>query len=403
MERFGMNEVRVAVTALFFVNGMAAATWFVRIPAVKGDLGLSAGQLSLALLCVAFGSILTMFAAGRLVDRFGASRNLIAGVPLLCLGLTLIAFAPSLVALCGAGLVFGVGNGLLNVAQNSRASEIEGEYGRPIMPSFHASFSLGGFAAAALGGIVAVAGVGASAHLPATALALLVFAAAFFPLLARDAASGDAKNDARRDEEGGSGEGRFPLPAPAVVLLGIVGFCVLFGEGAMADWSAVYLQELGATEAVAAAGYAMFSLAMAAGRLSGNKLAEVFGSVAMVRLGGTLGAVGLSVALLPGHPMLALIGFGIVGLGFSTIFPLALSAAGAAGRASAIAFVSAGGYGGLLLGPPIIGFLAEVSALRLALASVIFLSLCVAAVAGVVGGKEGSRRGSAEPSFHEAG
>lgn len=159
----------------------------------------------------------------------------------------------------------------------------------------------------------------------------------------------------------------------------------------MADWSAVYLRSLDTTEAVAAAGYAMFALAMAVGRLSGSWFTQLLGSANMIRLGGTLGALGLSVGLIGGSPMLALIGFGIVGLGFSTIFPLILSAAGETSNvpSKAIAFVSACGYGGLLLGPAIIGLLAELTALRFALGAVVVLSALVAVAGGVVGARRG--------------
>jgi predicted MFS family arabinose efflux permease len=314
--------------------------------------------------------------------------------PLLCVGLSLLAFAPTLLTLSLASLVLGAGNGLINVSLNARASELEQEYGRPIMSSFHALFSLGGFAAAVGGGLAAAAGVGASSHLPVTALALAATAWAFFPILVRDR-QGDPKADAfmeKAEEE--MVANRFSLPAPAVLLLGVIGFCMLFGEGAMADWSAVYMRGMGTTEAVAAAGYAMFSIDMAVGRFSGDRLTELLGARSLVRLGGMLGALGLAVVLLSGWAPLALLGFAVVGLGFSTIFPLTLSAAGESGKtpAAAIAFVSACCYGGFLLGPPIIGIFAEITALGLALATVIALSILVAAAAGAVGGNR-------EPAF----
>lgn len=395
MDRPGLNLIRAAITALFFVNGMAMASWFVRIPAIKSGLGISAGELSIALLSVAVGSILMMGLASRLVERFGASRVLMGGAPLLCVGLSLPALAPSLFALCMAGLVLGAGNGLMNVSLNSRASELEREYGRPIMSSFHALFSVGGFVAATLGGVVASLGVAAPLHLPITAVALAFASAALFPLLARD---GRGETEAETSADGA--DGRFSLPSPTILLLGVVGFCMLFGEGAMADWSAVYLREMGTTEGVAAAGYALFSLAMAAGRFSGDKLTEVLGAASLVRLGGMLGALGLAVVLFSGWAPLALLGFLVVGLGFSTVFPLALSAAGEAGRtpSAAIAFVSACGYGGFLLGPPVIGFFAELTSLTVSLATVIVLSVMVAIAANVVGGK----RESAHPAYNEA-
>lgn len=393
-----LSLIRLAITALFFVNGMAMASWFVRIPAIKSVLGISAGQLSIALLSVAVGSILMMAVASRLVERFGASRVLIGGAPLLCVGLSLPALAPSLSALCMAGLVLGAGNGLMNVSLNSRASELEQDYGRPIMSSFHALFSLGGFVAATAGGLVAGLGVGAPVHLPVTAVALVAISGALFPLLVRDR-RGEQNTETFVDEtEEETAASRFSLPSPVVLLLGVIGFCMLFGEGAMADWSAVYLRGIGTTEGVAAAGYALFSLAMAAGRFSGDRLTELLGAASLARLGGMLGALGLAVVLLSGWAPLALLGFAVVGLGFSTVFPLALSAAGEAGKtpSAAIAFVSACGYGGFLLGPVVIGFLAEITALGVSLSAVIALSILVAAAAGAVGKRE------AKPTY-EAG
>lgn len=388
MDQPKINAVRRAVTALFFVNGMATATWFVRIPAVKSGLGISAGELSLALLAVAMGSIVMMLFASNLVEKFGAGRNLIAGSGFLAVGLSSLGLAPSLLALCGAGVLLGFGNGLMNVALNARASEIQAEYGRAIMPSFHAWLSLGGFVAATIGGLVAASGVPASTHLTITAFGLILFGAIFYRVLFRDAKVAVISKRIRtymllEDE---SGVRRFTMPGPLVILLGLVGFSVLFGEGAMADWGAVYLRSLGTTEAVAAAGFALFSLAMAIGRLTGGFFTNLLGAANMIRLGGTLGAVGLSVALVGASPALALVGFGIVGLGFSTVFPLVLSAAGEVSRvpSRAIAFVSVCGYGGLLLGPAIIGLTAELTAIRIALTTVVALSVLVAVIGGVV-------------------
>ncbi|WP_119071157.1 MFS transporter [Rubrobacter indicoceani] len=392
MDQPNINAVRRAVTALFFVNGMATATWFVRIPAVKSRLDISAGELSLALLAVALGSIVMMLFASGLVERFGAGRNLIAGSGFLAVGLSSLGLSPSLFALCGAGVLLGVGNGLMNVALNARASEIQAEYGRAIMPSFHAWLSLGGFVAATIGGLVAAGGVPASAHLTATAAGLVLFGAIFYRVLFRDAKAAVMSKRIRTylliEED--SGVRRFAMPGPLVVLLGLVGFSVLFGEGAMADWSAVYLRSLGTTEAVAAAGFALFSLTMAMGRLTGGWLTNRLGQATMIRAGGTLGAVGLSLGLIGGTPTLALVGFTIVGLGFSTVFPLVLSAAGEASRvpSRAIAFVSVCGYGGLLLGPAAIGLLAELTAIRLALVTVVALSIFVAAAGGLVAARK---------------
>lgn len=383
MQDSELRSARVAVAAIFFVNGAAMASWFVRIPAVQGGLGLSAGLLGIVLLCVATGALITMPATGYLVRRFGATTMMRATAPLLCLGLALPALASNPLLLGLAGIVLGAGHGSLDVAMNARASELEQDYGRPIMSSFHALFSIGGLTGSAAGGVLASLSVGAATHLILVAAVLMVCAAASYPLMA----GGGARPRAEAETVSDAGPA-FSLPTAAVAALGLVGFCVLFGEGAMADWSAVYLREaVGTGEGLAAAGYAAFSTTMAAGRLTGDRFTELLGAATLARLGGALAAFGLAVCLLFQSPWLALTGFGVVGLGFSTVFPLALSAAGRTRKmppAAAIAAVASCGYAGFLVGPPIIGFTAELTNLRVALASVLVLSTIVAVLGGTV-------------------
>ncbi|WP_207956301.1 MFS transporter [Rubrobacter marinus] len=178
-------------------------------------------------------------------------------------------------------------------------------------------------------------------------------------------------------------------PNRALAGLGFIAFCVLLGEGAMADWSAVYLGgTLGSGPGFAAAGYAVFSLTMAAGRLCGDRLAKSFRPAALVRAGAALAAAGLGISLAVGHPVLALIGFACAGAGFSVVFPSVLSAAGRDGEmpaGTAIAAVSTAGYFGFLVGPSAIGFVAELTGLGAALFIVVALSATVAAMAGILG------------------
>lgn len=376
----GIRAARLSVLAVFFLNGLAVASWFVRIPAVRDNLGLSEGLLGVALLGAAVGAMVAMPLAGALTSRFGSRR--VVGVTALLISFSLIppALAPNLFFLVPALVLLGASNGALDVSMNSQAVAVEKEYGRPIMSSFHAAFSLGGLAGAASGGLVAAAGIGPLPHLSAVAVLCASTAlVAYRPLLP---ASADAAGD---------GAPAFARPTRALLGLGVISFCVLLGEGAMADWSAVYLKDTLTTgPGFAAAGYAAFSLAMAFGRLLGDRLTQRLGPAALVRACGALAAVGLGVALAVGQPYFALVGFACAGAGFSVIFPTALSAAGrtkgmAAGPA--LAAVSTAGYTGFLIGPPTIGFVAELVGLGGALYIVVGLSAAIVLLAGAVRGK----------------
>jgi hypothetical protein len=260
---------------------------------------------------------------------------------------------------------------------NAQAVAVERVYRRRIMSSFHAAFSFGGLAGTTAGGVVASLGVGLAPHLfGVAALMLVAFILACRRLLP---ASVDVAD----------GGPAFARPTWALAGLGFVAFCVLLGEGAMADWSAVYLRNVLETgPGLAAAGYAAFSLTMAAGRLFGDRLVELLGPVALVRLGGAVAASGLATGLFLSTPAAALAGFAGVGLGLSIVFPTALSAAGrakAVAAGPAIAAVSTCGYFGFLVGPPAIGFVAELLGLGGALFIVVLLSGAVVVFAGSVG------------------
>lgn len=374
-----LRAARLAVLAVFFLNGFALGGWFVRIPAVQERLGLGEGLLGVALLGTAVGALAAMTAVGALISRFGSRPVVGVSAVLLAVSLVPLALAPNLPVLVAALALVGVGNGALDVSMNAHAVVVEKAYRRPIMSSFHAAFSLGGLVGAASGGLLSVWGVGLVPHLSGVAvLSALAFAAASRLLLP---ASAD------RGEKGA--EPAFVRPNRALAGLGFIAFCVLLGEGAMADWSAVYLGgTLGTGPGLAAAGYAVFSLTMALGRLCGDRLAKSFRPAALVRAGSALAAVGLGSSLAVGHPILALVGFACAGAGFSVVFPNVLSAAGRNGEmpaGAAIAAVSTAGYFGFLVGPSAIGFVAELTGLGVALYIVVGLSATVAVMAGTLG------------------
>ena len=378
--RSPLRVPRFAVLGIFFVNGVVIGTWVVRIPAIKENLGLGEGLLGVALLGAAVGALVAMPIVGALVSRLGSRRVVGTAALLLSVSLLMPALAPNLPALVLALAMLGAANGGLDVAMNAQAVAVERGYGRPIMSSFHAAWSFGGLAGAALGGLSASQGIGPLPHFSAVAvLSAIAFVVAYGSLL-------PSRADA--SEEGAPA---FARPTRALLGLGIISFCVLLGEGAMGDWSAVYLDDtLNTGPGFAAAGYAAFSLSMAFGRLFGDRLTERLGPATLVRSCGALAAVGLGVALAVGQPLVALAGFACAGAGFSIVFPTALSAAGRTGTVAtgpALAAVSTAAYTGFLVGPPFIGFLAELTGLGTALYLVVTLSVAVVVFAGAVKAK----------------
>jgi MFS family permease len=382
--RPALRASRLAVLAVFFVNGVVIGTWVVRIPAIKERLGLGEGLLGIALLGAAVGALVAMPPVGALVSRFGSKRVVGATALVLSLSLVTPALAPSLIFLVPALVLLGAANGGLDVSMNAQAVAVERGYGRPIMSSFHAAWSFGGLGGAALGGLLASRGISPLAHFSAVAiLAAITFAVAYGALL---------PSHADASEEGAPA---FARPTRALLGLGIISFCVLLGEGAMGDWSAVYLDgTLRTGPGFAAAGYAAFSLSMAFGRLFGDRFTELLGPAKLVRSCGAIAAVGLGVALAAAQPIAAIAGFACAGAGFSVIFPTALSAAGRTGGPTgpALAAVSTAAYTGFLVGPPFIGFLAELTGLGYALYLVVALSAAIVTLAGAVNTENGKTK-----------
>ncbi|WP_437650892.1 MFS transporter [Sorangium sp. So ce362] len=373
-------RARRAVSVMFVANGIAFASWAARVPAVRERLGLSDGALGLALLGIACGAILAFRAAGPLIARFGSRGVTRVSAVLLCAALPVPALAPSFAALVAALLLLGVSNGLMDVAMNAQAVEVERRHGRPILASFHGMFSLGGLIGAALGALAADRALSPAAHLLAVAAVLAAAVTA-----EGGALSADARPEAPAAAAAGApGEGR----STRLVLLGLIAFCSSIGEGAMANWSAVYLRdELHTTAAVAATGYAVFSLAMLLGRFSGDGLTQRFGAARLVRAAGLLVAGGLGAALIANVPAAMLLGFACVGAGLSIVVPLVFRAGASApgvapGRA--LATLATMSYGGFLVGPPVIGLIADHLTLRGGLVLVVALVLVIVVLAPAV-------------------
>ncbi|WP_435533258.1 MFS transporter [Streptomyces harbinensis] len=377
-----LRQLRYALTAFFAVDGFVFAGWVVRIPAVKEQTGASASALGLALLGVSAGAVVTMTLTGRLCQRLGNHPVTVGAALLLSASVALPPHAHSAVVLGAVLLFFGAGFGGMNVAVNSAAVDLVAALGRPVMPGFHAAFSLGGMVGAGAGGLVA-GSLSPAWHLSGLALiGVLVTVVAGRALLAAPVPVPPRASDAGA---GADVAGARPAAGPVgwlVVVLGVVAACTAYGEGALADWSALHLREtLLASEGLAAAGYSVFALAMTVGRLSGTWLLLRLGQTRAMVAGGTVAAAGMLLASLAPSVGLALVGFVVTGLGLANLFPVAIGQAGALAGPRGVAAASTVGYGGMLLGPVAIGFLAEWFSLAAALTSVAALSAVAAVIA----------------------
>jgi MFS family permease len=370
-------RARWGTSAVFFGNGLVFASWVLHVPTVRDALRLEPGVLGLALLGIAAGSLVSMPVAGALITRFG-SRAVTRPMALLNpLTLVLPLLAPDLLTLVLALVVYGAVTGALDVAMNAQGVAVERRLARPVLSSFHAWFSFGALVGAALGAPLLGAGVTPLTHV---SLVALVFAAVMLiagtVLLPREADGVDQGADT-------AAPGQIWRPTPVVLLLGALGFIGLMGEGAIADWSAVYSRDLlNADVATAGLAYGAFSLAMTIGRVFGDTWRGRFGDARLVGWGATLAALGLAAALAAPTAWLAAPGFAAFGLGVANIVPVLFAAAGRSADAGrAIAQVSTLGYFGFLAGPPLLGLVAQVSGLRLALALVAVLTFGIAILA----------------------
>ncbi|MFE1289372.1 MFS transporter [Streptomyces sp. NPDC058751] len=374
-----LTRLRIVLTVFFALDGFVFAGWVVRIPAIKHQTGASAGTLGLALLGVSAGAVITMTLTGRLCRRFGSHPVTVACAVLLSLSIVLPPLARSVPLLGLFLLVFGVGYGGMNVAMNSAAVDLVAALRRPLMPGFHGAYSLGGMLGAGLGGLVA-GYLSPTRHLLGIALVSLLVTCVAGRALLRESVP------VPPDRPQGVASGGRPLAGTRtrglVVVFGLIALCTAYGEGALADWGALHLQQdLGAHPGTAAAGYSCFALAMTIGRLSGTALLERLGRTRTLVVGGTTASLGMLLGSLAPSVWAALLGFAVTGLGLANVFPVAVERAGALAGANGVAAASTLGYGGLLLGPPAIGFMADLYSLPTALTSVAAL----AAVAAVIG------------------
>jgi predicted MFS family arabinose efflux permease len=358
-----VTRAAFALRTEFFVMGVLFATWGVHVPTVKAHYGLGEQALALAMLASGVGALGALAYAGRIVGRFGP--RVIAAVMgcVSCAAIASLLLSSHYVALIAVMLVFGSFGSLFDVALNAEASEIEALSGRPLMSGFHGMFSSGGMAGAGLGSVAPTLGLAAQHHLllatGAAALAALLASRAMLPV----------------PEKAGEEKHPLSLPRGPLLLLGVLASMGLIAEGAMYDWSVLFMkQERGSEAATAALAYASFSGAMAAGRFGGDWVRARMSGTRLMRLSGVLGAAGMALALAVPSPTVGLLGFALVGLGLSNVVPVLFSAASqtpGVSPAHGIAAVSGVGYLGMMAGPPLIGLVAEHSSLTWGLVVVV--------------------------------
>jgi MFS family permease len=377
------RRARLGVFGFFVLTGFIMGLWAAGLPSLEERLQLGAGRLGSVLLLVSGGALVSMLAAGPLVDRFSSRRVCWVAGPVSALALLGPALAPGYGVLAGLAVLFGLGLGVTEVAMNAHSVEVERSYGRPIISAFHGAWSLGG---AAAGGLTALAlGAGADAQ------ALLVTGAVVVPFLFLPAAyvllPGRPGHAARED---GGTRAASPVGWWLLALLGLAAFAGHLAEGAAIDWAALHARwVLDADPAAAPLAYTVFAVAMTTVRLLGDPIRARLGPVRTIRLAGLLATCGYGLVLTspatgPLATAVAWTGWGLAGVGLATVVPVIFSAVGAAGGpvGKALALVTASGYSGLLAGPAILGYIAESSSLPVAL----IVPAVLAAVVALTGG-----------------
>ena len=361
-----MTPSRLAVKIVFFLNGFVHANYFSRLPRIQEQFSIDNGVVGLVLLVSSIGALIAMPFTGWLIIRNGSRRITIFGIFFYCALIPFIPWMPSLWSLMVLFFILGVSSGMSDVAMNSQAVMVEKQMQKPIMTSFHALFSIGMALGAFAGAFFTKVGAGMFIHFASvSAISLVtVFMARYY--LVHD------KPQIKTTEEPA-----FRLPNAAMVSIGVIAFCSMLGEGAMADWSTNYMENIAkADHALAPIGLSAFALAMTIGRIFGDGARVKFGDRVLMVVCGIVATMGLSIVIIFSQPLIVIGGLFIVGIGLSTIVPIAYSIAGHTKDLPpgvGLAMVTTVGYSGFLFGPPIIGFIAQWENLRVALGLVALL------------------------------
>ncbi|MEQ4205356.1 MFS transporter [Actinopolymorpha sp. B17G11] len=392
------------MTVTFLVHAATFATWAPRIPSIKQGLGLDHDDLGIALGGLAVGLLIGTRLTGRMEKRGRTGLAIRILVPAQSAALIAPAYAIDLLTLTVALAFLGLLGGMLDVAMNAHAVAVERLYRRPIMSGFHGAWSIGSMVGSAIAALVAREGVDVRLHFIVAGVLVAVVSAPFLTgLLKPDREAAITGHDVATSQAA-----RPPAALFVVIMMAVMGFGSFLGEGAIADWSAVYLNEnLGTSVAFAALGLSVFSGAMAASRLVADRIGTRFGPVVVARAGAAISAVGYVVFLLSPSPVLALIGFSLAGFGLGPAVPVVFSAAGntrTRRRSSVLGPVVSAGYVGAVVGPVVIGVVAQHVGLAWALAIPLGFVVLIIVAAGLLrGAAGGAGTESADVAIHAHG
>jgi len=383
------EPLRAAAAATFLVfgiNGLVFASWAARIPAVTDTLGITSGQMGTLLLCVAVGSLIALPTAGWVVNRLGTANTIRAAGLLAAAAGAGIAVSLNAVSIPGTAVslfFFGIGIGLWDVSQNIEGADVEHQLGRTIMPQFHAAFSGGAFVGALIGAGLSQLGIGLPIHLVVIAAVVVVAALTAPRYFLPHAAEADGSHDA----DAGAPRAGSAWREGRTVLIGVVVLGATLTEGAGNDWIAkAAVDGLGAPQSTGALLFAVFVLAMTAMRLFGGRLIDGYGRVPVLRASMGAAAAGLALFVFAGNLWVAAGGAALWGVGAALAFPMGMSAAADDPRRAAVrvSVVSTLGYVAFLAGPPLLGYLGDLTGIRLALLAIgapILLALLLAGAA----------------------
>jgi MFS family permease len=379
-------SLRAAAAATFIVfgiNGLVFASWAARIPAVTETLHLTSGQMGTLLLCTAVGSLLALPTAGLVVGRLGTANTVRAAgvlVTLAGVGVALSLSAESVPGTAVALFFFGIGIGLWDVAQNIEGADVEHKMRRTIMPQFHAAFSGGAFVGALIGAGLSTIGVGLPVHLlviaGVVAVVALVTPRYFLPHIAAAAPADGEPKPAKGPSAWRDGR---------TLLIGVVVLGATLTEGAGNDWIAkASVDGLGTSESTGALMFALFVLAMTAMRFVGGRAIDAYGRVVVLRASMAAAAAGLLLFVLAGNVWLAAVGAALWGVGAALAFPMGMSAAADDPKhaAARVSVVSTLGYVSFLAGPPLLGYLGDLTGIHLALLAILAPILLALLLAG---------------------
>jgi MFS family permease len=363
------STMRIAVSAFYFCMGFSFASWASRIPDLKTKMNLSEAELGSILLALPIGQLLMMPVSGRLVTKYGSRTILSFAILLYALELTNIGWAAKPWQLALALFIFGIVGNMSNISVNTQGVLAEKIYGRPIMTSFHGVWSMAGFSGALTG--LLMMNLKLSPHTHFIIVAAFVFIVVF---IARKYLIPGTTEQTEKKKF-------FSKPEGVLVQLGIIAFCSMAAEGAMFDWSGVYFKEVvKVPQSLVILGYTSFMIMMTTGRFTGDRIIAKVGRKKMLQLSGILILTGLMIAVLFPTIITASIGFLIVGFGTSTVIPTVYSTAARSAKVApgmALAGVSSIGFLGFLLGPPLIGYIAQLANLRYSFAVVALLGFCI--------------------------